>query len=133
MYASVMRYVRFVVATRDPDTGLRQGVFQAAATLARAGRLLPHEEEEVVRLRTWFNDRLPKPERFARSQNPRVTRGLSWFKDTAEDHLQYVRELIAILEAHDVRVDMIWSERPGYIVYVDEVQIVAEPFAETGT
>jgi hypothetical protein len=127
-----MRYLRFVVAARDRDTGLRLGVFQAAADLARTGRLLPHEEEDVLRIRVWFNDRLPKPSRFGRTENPRVTRGLSWFKDTAGEHLHYMRELIAILEAHDVRVDMITSERPGYIIYEDELQIVAEPFTETG-
>ena len=128
-----MRYLRFVVAERVRNTGSRQGVFHAARDLHEAGRLLPHEEEQVTRIRDWFNERLDKPTRFARSQNPNHTRGLSWFKDTAGEHLQYIRELITILEAHDVHVDMISTERPGYIVYEDDVQIVAEPFTETGT
>lgn len=38
------------------------------------------------------------------------------------------RELAAILEAHDIRTEMITTERPGYVVYEDTFQVVAEPF-----
>lgn len=42
-----------------------------------------------------------------------------------------MREIAAILEAHGVITEMIRTERPGYIVYQDEYQIVAEPFMDT--
>jgi hypothetical protein len=38
------------------------------------------------------------------------------------------RELARILEAHDIAVEMITRSRPGYVVYEDEFQAVAEPF-----
>ena len=38
-----------------------------------------------------------------------------------------------VLEAHDVMVEILRSERPGYVVYEDEFQVAAEPFHETLT
>ena len=53
------------------------------------------------------------------------------FKDSAHAHLERVRRLVALLESSVVAVEMITTERPGYFVYEDEFQIVAEPFADT--
>lgn len=43
-----------------------------------------------------------------------------------------MRELAAILDENDILVDVIETERPGYLTYEDEVQVVAEPFSDTG-
>ncbi len=40
--------------------------------------------------------------------------------------------IAAMLQAHDILTEMIVTDRPGYIVYEDDFQIVAEPFADTG-
>jgi hypothetical protein len=56
---------------------------------------------------------------------------ISWFKDTAHEHLARVRELVVILEHHGVPVRMLKADRVGYVVYEDEFQIVAQPFADT--
>jgi hypothetical protein len=39
--------------------------------------------------------------------------------------------MVAILENHDVWIEMLKTERPGYVVYKDEFQVVAEPFADS--
>ena len=128
-----MRYIRFVVGVRDPDSGYRQGILQAAFELAHSGRLLANEFEQLNSVKRWLNANLRKPTRFARKRNVshRRTRGLSWFKDSATEHLRRLRELIVILESYGVCVETIESERPGYIVYEDDCQVVAEPFSET--
>jgi hypothetical protein len=41
-----------------------------------------------------------------------------------------IRAMVAILENHGVHVRMITGERLGYVVYEDEYQVVAEPFAD---
>jgi hypothetical protein len=41
-----------------------------------------------------------------------------------------MREMVALLKHHDVPVQMIKAARPGYIVYEDNFQIVAVPFAD---
>lgn len=43
-----------------------------------------------------------------------------------------MRSLQQILEAHGIRVEIIRTDRPGYIVYEDAYQIAAEPFQDTG-
>jgi len=37
--------------------------------------------------------------------------------------------MVYILEQHNVYVRVLKTDRPGYIVYEDEHQVVAEPFA----
>jgi hypothetical protein len=39
--------------------------------------------------------------------------------------------MIVLLERHDVPVRMIKTTRPGYVVYEDNFQIVAVPFADS--
>jgi hypothetical protein len=49
----------------------------------------------------WFDEHLEKPTRFTASKPPfyrKKQRAISWFKDTAHEHLVRVRELVAILE-----------------------------------
>ena len=38
--------------------------------------------------------------------------------------------MVCLLEENDVYVRAIKTRRPGYIVYQDEHQVVAEPFAD---
>ena len=129
-----MRYIRFVVSRRDEDSGFRQGVIQAVYELVKSGRLSRYEEELVRETEQWLGAHLARPIRFARKRNVshRRTHGLSWFKDTATEHLRRIRSLVGLLEEHGVPVEMVMSERPGYIVYEDEFQVVAEPFGESG-
>jgi hypothetical protein len=57
---------------------------------------------------------------------------LSWFKDTAREHVAKVRTIVALLEARGVTVLTVATERPGYVVYEDDFQVIAEPFADSG-
>jgi hypothetical protein len=80
-------------------------------------------------MRIWKSQlalQLPRP-RFYRKKN----KAICWFKHTASEHLARVRELAAILDNHGVPVRTLKAKRVGYVVYEDEYQIVAEPFADT--
>ena len=88
--------------------------------------------ERLDDLREWFIDQLPIPTRFSLSPRPhRKAQALSWFKDEATVYIGKMREYRAVLEEYDVRIDMLRTERPGYIVYEDHHQVVAYPFADT--
>lgn len=127
-------YVRFVVHRRDKHSGRRLGVFQALYGLRNAGHLSEAEEAAFTALARWFNEQLPEPSRLARSRNSRAKNvAISWFKESATEHIQRMRDLVALLEAHGVAVEAIHTDRPGYIVYEDEHQIAAEPFRDTPT
>ena len=122
-------FVRFVVAHQHPDTNEPMGIFEAIDLLPRVGRMADWDERRLAELRLWFRERLPFPDRVARTRRPNAThRALSWFKPSATEHIAQARELAAVLEANDIRTHMLTTDRPGYIVYEDEVQVLAEPF-----
>jgi hypothetical protein len=127
-------YVRFVVAKIDPDSAVRQGLFQAADALRRSGALSIHEAALLTSIEKWFDTNLVKPKRLRRSRLPhRQAKAISWFKSSAGQHIAQIRAIALILESHGRMVDMIKTRRPGYIVYEDEFQIAAEPFSDTAT
>src|SRR3989442_11665710 len=110
-----MRYLRFVIPHKHLSSGVREGLFQVAGRLAKQGRLSQDEQRRLDDLREWFGTYLPKPERFSRSQNAahKNTRGIAWFKDTANEHLKRMRELAALLEEQGIIVEAIDTDRPG--------------------
>ena len=125
-------YLRFVVPDIAEDSGRGLGVFHGVKNLREEGKLCPHEEDEHDLIRAWFNENLEKPTRFAASEPPyyqKKSKAISWFKDTAHEHLSRVRSLVVILQNHGVLVQTLTTGRVGYIVYEDAFQIVAEPFA----
>ena len=122
-------YVRFVVDEIDEDSGVEQGIFQAMYRLSRAGKLNAAEEVWWADVRTWFNLELEKPGRLARSRRTGANPvAISWFKESAAEHIRRAREVAAILAEHHIQSRMLRSERPGYVVYEDEFQVTAEPF-----
>lgn len=127
-------FVRFVVQAPNPDSGHRQGLFMAMATLNRSNALRAHEQAAWDELREWFDRHLERPDRFARAGKAHAKEvALSWFKSDAAEHIARMRQIAGILAAHGCHVEMIRSDRPGYIVYEDEHQIAAEPFRDTTT
>jgi hypothetical protein len=129
----IAMYLRFVVADIHRDSGRELGVFHAVGNLRDWGSLSRDEAARHDLVRKWFNQNLEKPTRFTAAKPPfyrKQARAISWFKDSAQEHISRVRELVSILEHHGVTVRMLKTDRVGYIVYEDEYQIVAEPFAK---
>jgi len=130
-------FVRFVVAERDPATGLELGIFQVAYRL-RDRLDIPEIDRAALRdTLAWFGKNLAEPARFNRTRSKgyerRQTRGIAWFRDTAAEHIARVQQLEAVLEAHGYHVSMLREERVGYVAHEDEHQVIAEPFADTRT
>ncbi len=127
-------YVRFVTANIDPASERESGVFREAYAMLDS-EALPEWEEAVLRdAIRWFRENLTVPDRFTASKPPhyrKQQRAISWFKETATEHIAKMREIVAVLEGHGRAVEMISSTRVGYVVYEDECQVVAEPFADS--
>jgi hypothetical protein len=124
--------VRFVVGTRDPSSQVEAGLFAAAYELRDEERLPDYDQTRLKELLVWFAKHLINPAPLSEvSARERRRRAISWFKSQAKEHIQRARELASLLEQYDVRVTMLTTDRPGYVVYEDEHQLVAEPFAET--
>ena len=120
-------YIRFVVDWKDEDSGVEQGIFQAAYRAQEWGNVTGTDAEEIEILREWFSENLKKPNSFGRS---RFNLGICWFKPCANEHINRIWQMIRILERNGVYVKKIRTDKPGYVVYEDEWQLVAEPFRE---
>ena len=89
-------YLRFVIGDIDEDSQVELGVFHAVNNLREEGKLYPYEEEQHDLIRQWFNENLEKPTRFTASKPPfyrKKNKAISWFKDSANEHLAQVRSL----------------------------------------
>src|SRR6516162_1072024 len=124
--------IRFVTRSRHPPYGHRSGIIQAAFALWREHRLAAPDHDELRALLDWFNDHLAKPKRFTRSRYPRAQNtAISWIRASARDLLVRLRRIVALLEHAGLVVDELRTRRPGYVVYQDDSQVVALPFADT--
>jgi len=127
-------FIRFVVRNLDRQSGRRQGLFQAAHALRKSGALNGQDHDRLENIRDWFNEHLDKPTRLAVSSRPHSkAQAISWFKDTATEHIAKMREFQEVLERHGLAVEMIKAKRLGYILYEDEFQVAAYPFNDTPT
>ena len=103
------------------------------AVLKQEGVLLPHEQSEYENIYEWFCKHLNKPAKLSRASRPHAKNvAISWFKDSAIEHIRKMHEIAEILRAHGITVDVIRTDKPGYVVYEDAYQIAAEPFSDTG-
>ena len=131
--SNIAMYIRFVIHEKDMDSGKRQGIFQTLVDVREEGLLYDFEIRRVKAIHDWFDKNLKRPVTLSKSSKPHaLNKAISWFKDSATEHIQYMRELAAILEEHDIGVDIIQTTRPGYVVYEDVYQITAEPFSDPG-
>lgn len=127
-------FVRFVVKNLDPRSGRRQGLFGAAKALIKSGVLSAADDDHLERVWGWFNEHLEKPARLAVTSRPHgKAQAISWFRDTAFEHIAKMREFQSVLERYGVHVEMIRAKRVGYILYEDEFQVAAYPFSDTPT
>jgi hypothetical protein len=126
-------FVRFVILEMDKRSHMGRGLLHAADALCANDDLAEHEESLVCEILDWFDRRLPIPTRFARSSRPHAQyKAVSWFKYTAREFIARMAELAAVVVERGRIVERLTTDRPGYIVYEDEYQVVAEPFRPEG-
>ena len=128
-------YLRFVQMNVVAGARSRAGIFTAAYDLRDAGKTDVLTRAQLDSLLVWFRENLASPTRFSRTNSKgayrrSVTHGLSWYKPSAKVHLEKTFELSSILQQNGYGVEVLKTSRLGYILYEDEHQIVAEPFAD---
>ncbi len=117
-------FVRFTTQETDSQSNSLQGIFIAIHNLRRENRLEPHEDEIAWRNLQWLAMHLKAPKIL---EEPEHYRAISWFKDTAREPIKRIRELIPILESHDIHIQMKTTDEPGIVIYEDGWQIAAKP------
>jgi len=127
-------YLRFVIAKQDEQSGRRQGLFYASYELEERGDLTAIEVSALDEIHHWFAKNMSEPTTASLSSRPHgKAQALSWFKETAVGHVSKMRSLQALLEQHGVWSEVLRTARPGYVVYEDDHQVLAYPFADTPT
>lgn len=123
-------FIRFVSGEIDQDSHVSAGIFCAAFKLLDKAVLHHDDYAELADLMAWFRVHLKGPFEYRLKSSWRARRAICWFKPTAHGHLSRAWEMATILERNNVFIRMITTRRTGYILYEDEAQIFAEPFAE---
>lgn len=118
-------YVRFVIGRKDENSHVEQGIFQAASRALEWHNIAGSDADELNELREWFSENLERPTAFGRD---RLRLGICWFKTGATEHISRIWEMVRILERNGIYVKKIRTNQPGYVIYEDEWQLVAEPF-----
>lgn len=128
------KYIRFVVAKTSSPSGHYEGLFRSAYALCRGTEILRHDYEYLDELLDWFEKHLKVPTRFNSSTSKGFYRrdgsAHSWLKSDADEHVERMRRIAAILAEYGITCEQITANRVGYVVYEDEHQVVAEPFNE---
>lgn len=123
-------YLRFVIDRVDEGSSEPQGLFQAVYDLLDDGHLSREEQPRAKKVFDWFEKNLPEPKRFSRSSKRRAKAvAISWFKPTAHECIHQMQELAGIRYTHDIPTKILKTRRLGYIVYEDDLQVVAQPFS----
>jgi hypothetical protein len=126
--------VRLVLAERHEVSGYRDGFFRTAYRLRRQHVLSVEDHKVLDTLLKWFGTNLSVPARFNRSRSKgydrRNTRGISWFRESADEQISKAHQVAALLRKYGYDVFEVRTERPGFVIYCDKHQIVAEPFSD---
>lgn len=115
-------YVRFVIG-KDEVGNVEKGIFGAVMLALEWQDITGPDADELNKLRAWFGKNLEKP---VSSGRPALRRGVCWFKSSATAHISRIEEMAAILERNGVSVRKVSTHKPGFVIYEDEWQLVAE-------
>jgi len=118
-------YIRFVIGRKDEDSHVERGIFHAAGQALEWQDVTGSDADELKKLRGWFDANLEEPTSFGRDK---LRLGICWFKTEATEHISRIWEMAQILERNGIYVKKIRTDKPGYVIYEDEWQLVAEPF-----
>jgi hypothetical protein len=120
------RYLRLAITEIDAESSRPKGVFGPSYVLLKSGSLPAEHYEQLQSVLLWFERHLPLPDRSRLDP-----RSIFWFKTRAELLLQRIWPMVRILACHGRHIELVKTNRPGYVVYGDDLQLAAIPFADT--
>lgn len=123
-------YLRFKTQFINNEDKPQYGIFHAMEYVEGLRDTSIEDELRLKELYKWFKSNLDVPKHF---HDDAITYGwegksLSWFKDSAKEHIKLIREAVSILEKYNLIVETVWATNPGQVVYEDEFQVSAIPY-----
>jgi hypothetical protein len=126
------KYLRFELLSKNSATGKGDGIFVGAYALVYFDVPAEFAHDQIIELIEWFKKNLAVPPRLNTSKSKgwyrREPKGVAWFKPNAHDHIAKARELMSLMAENGIHTRMRTTSRPGYVVYEDAHQLIAEPF-----
>ena len=116
--------IRFTALLRDQESHAAAGLFAVAYDLMRSDLLPDYDCSRLQDDLTWFEKNLTVPKRLL---DPETTKAISWFRPGATEHIRRARSIESILRDHGISTQVLRTDRPGRIVYEDEIQVVSIP------
>ena len=122
-------YIRFVINEHHPESNQKTGIFHAVRYMRDDGELTEEEFNIADELMGWFSDNMKSPIEYLNKQKSKKSEVyISWFKDSAREHIKKARELSEVIKNKNVSIEFLRTRKPGKIVYEEEEQIFAKPF-----
>ena len=122
-------YIRFVVNEKSEESGQKLGILHAVRYMYDDQEFSVIEAESISRVIDWLAENLESPLDHMNKQKLKKSETyISWFKATANIHINEIRVLASILKEKGVAVEALTTDRPGKIVYEDEFQIFSKPY-----
>jgi hypothetical protein len=105
---------------------VEEGLFVPAYKLRDDPALSETEREQLSDTLDWFETNLKTPARFNRTRSKgyyrRNTRGIAWFRDTANECISRMHVVKRLIESHGYAVAVIDETHVGYIVSEGEAR-----------
>jgi len=124
--------LRFVTEDRHEPFGHRSGIVQKAYNVRDDAETAEHLQKALSTELEWLKLNMCTPSKFTRSAGHRKDEvAISWVKSEAREHVDCLRRIENLLKSTRVPTHCLRTSRPGFVVYEDDVQVVAEPSADT--
>jgi hypothetical protein len=122
-------YLRFTTEFTNEYDEIHTGIFSALRFVREYAFTQDDDVFKLKELQKWFNNNLEAPDRFsnAKNNNP-ASISLSWFKDSAKNHIKKIYEIREVLYKYGIVIEAVTAKNPGYIIYEDDYQVSAIPF-----
>lgn len=124
-------YIRFIAKYFNRQTEREEtGIFRAADYVRDFSEIDETKKEKLQKLIGWFDENLPVPDFYddpTKRTEERHT--YFWFKTDADEFLDRMNSLTAILQIYGVKVERLFAEKvPGKLIFEDYCQIAIVPF-----
>ena len=119
------KYTRYVIDDGERDDGEMDGVITILMDKIKDKIVDTYDSQLYEEVMSWYNKVVPVPPYYANRGYWTINSLAYWKSDRREIH-EYMFSLIGICERVNLKTKVILTNDPGFILYEDAFQVVAE-------
>ncbi len=123
------KYTRYVIDDGERDDGEMDGVITILMDKIKDKIVDTYDSQLYEEVMSWYNKVVPVPPYYANRGYWTINSLAYWKSDRREIH-EYMFSLIGICERVNLKTKVILTNDPGFILYEDAFQVVAEKNAK---